>query len=343
MSTHSVSKFYPKPLNHNRFCRNGQVPSGSFIAQVAQGINHTVAWRRKTIGRHYRPVAAIPAGAAGTTSAWHFHFRAGYGAKQLWAVLQHAPASASGTDPYGYMNVTISGGSTTASNELHTPPTGNSDVPENFGWGVLYADITGGTEYEVEVVFEDYFRGKSIMLFEVGDHPVDTSNGGTVDPRTGVGVNILDASQEDYHQAQTDLITYNRTHFLAWTRDAVGTAPSITGATPTNIIDRSSTGNASATSPGFQFDGTYLAELGQTTVTIKVWVRAEQTTAGSGSVQLVDTAGTVLASISSITTAGWYSTTANITAGDTKFDIQARTLLGGQTIRVDAVSAYVDG
>jgi hypothetical protein len=351
MATHDVPGYYPNIIQHNAHCRNGMPVSGPLARQIAHGMNHVAAHRTKLVFAKCLDLDSIPAGAAGTTTPWHFRCHAGHNAYEmvfdmLLATCDDILAEAPMVD----WDVTIAGGATTTTDTAYygainaAPP----DYPDGFHFArIRYVLPTKNETYEVELNLNDYARIAAATVYITGENPADDANTGVVDPRIGVGSPILDTDITGILDAGTELWQRNGVHLFSWSRDNAGSAPSETDVTYVNPFD-GSVGNPTAATWGQRLVTTYMNSYSQTTIPCILAVRAQRT-AGAGvvannAVQLIDTAGTTHAEVTGIgNTEQWYmDTSVSWPAGTTKFDIQMRTDTtgAGDTVRLDAVCLY---
>lgn len=345
MSIISVPLSLPRKLHERRFARNGMFAAANFYARAANNLNHINLYRRKEVFNYARPIGppgggspGIGAGAAGTVTRWRFRCHTGHAAAQLHFKMGIALAETSGTDPYVEWDVTIAGGATTTSSEIHYGFTSISktDVPSEWAWPGVSVDVSPNTTYECALKVVDYARPFACSVFEIPHAPDDSVDHFT---RLGYAVTqpILDADRGDFLAALTNLWKHNATSLIHWTRDT--TSPTRVSATFINILDNTSTA-ISASTPGYTFDLSQHQTANRATVPVVFAVHGSTSAGSAGKVRLRTTGGTDLAAIVNVGTASqWYTTTALLPVGSTKADLQFA-CDGANTLTLNAVSLY---
>lgn len=347
MALHNVPTIYPGNVHWTAHCRNGLIPNATFMRQVLDGHNFVAAYRHKQVFAISQNLASIDAGAASTVNHWRFRFHAGNNVDELVFFMGVARTdNASAADPYVFWTVTPTGGAAVNTNELHifNLDTSPDDAPDEFAWQkIRYTIPTRDTTYECEMRTVDYARPFSCLAYTTGSIPVDDTLAGVCDPTVSYMSPIHDIDQLDVHEAGTVLWQNNAAHVMSYSSQAVADSHSQNSATYTNIFD-ASTGTPSASTQGIQFDLTSHNSYSRTTVPVVLSVYGQRT-AGAGTItnntlQLIDTAGTTLISVSSIgNTEQWYNATGTLPTGSIKADLQLRTD-AADTIRIDAVSIF---
>lgn len=336
MSTHDVSTTIPRLISRNGFVRNTLPVMGLYGKKVWHATNHCLIHRRKTVITKALDLRSITAGAAGTNEVWHGRFHSGHGARVLVARIGMAPVDNSGAvDPEIFM--TVNAGQT---EKVHQNYENETDVADSFGIGQIVESISSDVVITWSLTLVDFARAHSICIYELGDFQADTDDGG-IDPRLGQSSPLLDSNHKSLHEAQTELWKSNAAHLFSWSRDNAATAPTFTTAnTYKNFWDATSAGAAATTTPHLTLEVTNHDSVVSTNVPIVMQVRGERTVGGGTClVQINDDSDTQLIEVGPITADGWYSATANLTAGTIISSIQVK-VPNGSTLRIDALSIY---
>lgn len=342
-------RLYPGRIHWRRWCRNG-MPVQTVHAQVANGVNHCAAFRRKMVFAKALDITNLSAGVSGSREKWRFAFRSGYNARYVMVVIGQArPDNTGGSDARVDLQYGTLGGSLTTSLAARFPDASSSpsDVPSEFAYSRIYFSVSDNTEYEVVVRAHAYARPFCCVAYEIGDErDLDPADNGLVDQNHGVGSPILDEHHEELALESWRLWERNAAHLMAWSVDDQTGYYDHSGTTPTNVIDRSSTGNPSTVTPGFRYILNNSNRQGNANVNVKFAVYASGSTGiqNNNTVLILDTSGTVLASIQNINAASpkWWTTTAAVTAATTKYDIQVRSNTGGTSVQVYAAALWVE-
>lgn len=307
------------------------------MSRLLKATNHCVAERGKLVFNHCNNIASLSAGSSGTITPWYGRYYCGEGAGNLVARVGLAPTGTAGTD--GEVYLTVAGVNT---DKIHLPPNAaHTDKADDFAYFDIVYDnsANAGSAVEWSLSAVDYARPFSLSLFQYGENPVDTANGGTVNPLLSSGGPILDSTHSDLAQAHWDLWRYNATHLFSWSRDWLTSAGFVGNGTYTNIFDSTTTGGAATTAPGFYGETTYHDRVNHD-VAVEFAVHASVDSGTTGAVRLVDSSNTTIAEITGIgTTSQWYTTTTTLTAGNALYTIEAKcdSLI---TISVEAVSLF---
>jgi len=338
MSTHGASMSVPRIISAHAFTRNTLPVMGVFGKKVWDATNHCLLYRRKTVVTKCLDVQNLPSGASGTNVRWYGSFHAGHGARALQARIILAPVdNASATDAETHLTIGV-----TDTWKIHQNYEGLADTHDNFSLGLITAAITSDSVVTWSVTAIDYARPIAIEIHELGGYEADTADGG-VDPRIGQASPLLDSSHKQLHEAQTEMWKTNACHLYSWSTDGgKGVAPTFNDGTYTNIWDATTTGGASVTTPHIVLETTYHNTVGSTNVPIVFAVRAERTSGSDTcTVQLVDDGNNQLAVTGAITADGWYTATANLTAGTIIAAVEVACAGDpASVVRLDAVSIW---
>ncbi len=333
---------YPPLVHVHRHADNGFAPDDGFYGHVTAAMAHTVAFRRKLV---YRRVCALgePGGITGTP--WRWHCRAGVGAVRfiVYAVLGLDDRNLA-ADPYITVAITKVSGPTTTSMDFHggASTRAATDAPEEFSPGLQVMDAVAGEVYTGAVTFADNVRVIALLVWEDAAAVVTEANHPHSEWTPSAGSPIYDAYIENELDGVGDLIRYNGGLRADW-HMVDGTARTRTSATLINLIDNTSTGNPTASTPGFTFNTQYRNTISKTTVPI-VFAVYGSIAAGSGTVKLVDTSGNVAATLTiNSATPQWFTVAGAISASSSvKYDIQYAGD-GANAVSVLAVSIYEEG
>ena len=344
-----------------RWCRNGSIPDAFLPRQVAIGLNHALAYRKKVF-----LVAGNALAFGGPTSdvtgAYRAFMRTGYATTQLrFDVLLGVGAIHFGTpnpEPHVDIVVTPSGGAALDTESIyygqHDSASDPTDAPHTLASFTRNVDVSADTAYEIRIDALDGARILGITGYEYADPEVDGSVDYYAELAPSVTQPILDSIRQDLLQGLSETWKVNGAHLLTWPGLGTGVARTFTTTTETNIIDGSST-SVSASTPGYYF-GT--AGSGQSALaTLKRLCRYKddddlpitvaaygQTSSGTGPVALQDSTGTgpTLQVTSSL---GWHTTDTTLSAvegyASSKLDLRAwHDAGGGPTLSVYAVSIF---
>lgn len=315
----------PKVIQPHRFAFNGAPPQGSLYKLLTRAQNHVLRYRRKELfsfGRVYvgQTAPIWPGGvSSGETVYWRSRFHTGYAAKRIVFQTQMAlDNSASSVNPRVRWSVTPASGSVAYTNYASLGEYNGSplDVPSEIATANTSYTCQPTTWYEVACLGYDNARPVACCVYEDSLEP-ETGTDFYTPVGHSLDAPIYDAHREEMIPAGTSMWQRNAAPLWTW---AVTAANVLTrsSATYVNAIDQSSTSN-SHNSPGVKIDLSYLTTYSRTVVPTVFQVYASAV--GTGKVKLLNSAGSDVAEITGITTAGWYTTTANVTAGAEKFDL----------------------
>ena len=327
-----------KALQTSQVLRNGRYPSAYTQTHLAECTNQIAKYAYKAVEFHC-PISVIPArnGSDASRTRWRGVWHTSPFAKYLWVRFQMAQVgdntgTSASQDPYGKVLIELSNGDDVGTASFHWGYTtaAASDVPSNFGYGLLplvdtngnRVTITGDTDYYVTCSDEQSARMIGVSIFEEC-HPADTANG-YVETAVSTGGPIEDCDRGPTG-TQLGVIPILRT---AWKRGAANlwhwasnidsSAPGRITATSRNWIDQT-VAFSDASHPSVKLDLTNRSTVRRTTVPVKWFVNAVMSPAAGtdGLITLVGLSGGSVATITiNSTTQAWYSTTANIVAGE---------------------------
>lgn len=332
--------YYPALISPNRAARNGMYPSTGFYAHLQRAHNHLVGVRHKTVfQRSWRLGDKTYAGASATNLA-RFRFRSGHGAEYLRIVgLLCASITGAGGDPrfeIELVNVTDAVTTTAGPWPGYLDISSAGDEPST--WRIINDSIAiaPGKVYTATVKTYNSCRPMSLLVMELGGGTITEA----VDYYSQFGVTsdapIFDATREKILGGLGAMYRQNGGLQVNWAM-LDGSARTRSSATAANVVNGTSTGTPTAATPGYSCDLRYRNSSSRTTVPVELAVYGS-IPAGSGTVRVIDTAGTThLTATVNNATPQWFTATGSITASDLKFDFQLAGD-GANTLSLYAVS-----
>jgi len=359
MSNIRVPTFLQKPVAPRSNARNGRFPSAAFAKSMADLTNQAILVRTKEVARFFTHVTQTPSspmipnsGGAGERNRWISAFHSSPFVNRLWAIITLAQSTTAGRNPYGRIRCETMAPATVGDATVYAGTTAtngtNTDTPAFFASIVVpFIDPSDGSivtipaDTDLTLTFSDFddARMLSATVFEEAQVP-DTLTG-YVDANVSVLAPIIDATREQIATRLNAQWKAGAAHLFNWAADSASAAVTTTSSTAKNLVDRTSTTVAFFT-PGYTLDLTNTTRLSTTTsgTLVTMWVNAKDSTAGNGTVQLVDGGASVMGSITGFTTSQtWQSTTFFLPAAVAKYDLQFKTSAG--TLTVYAVSVYM--
>ena len=196
--------------------------------------------------------------------------------------------------------------------------------------------VTAGKVYTATFKTYDSCRPMALLVMELGGGTITEA----VDYYSAANMvsdaPILDATREIILGGLGAMYRQNGALQVNWARDD-GSARTRSSATAANLVDGTTTGTPTAATYGYSCDLRYRNSSSRTSVPVELAVYGS-IPAGSGTVRVIDTAGTThLTATVNSATPGWFTATGTITASDLKFDFQAAGD-GVNTLSVYAVS-----
>ncbi len=345
-----MSEWIPPLIHHQRDTLNGHYPAAGFYSRAIAAENFltdygdrcvfSAAWRLGQYGQFPDT----------TTTLRRHRFRSRYGAKYLRAVVKTGRAYnwSAGVGPpvptTGAGNVTItvtlSGGGTQTLGPFASPEDDNAvptDAPSTWTIAMDSIEIASASVYECAVVVQHYGRPLSVELHEHGDlaptESVSYHNGLIAQ----AGTEITEATRSRLLIGLSNMYRQNGGTVAHWGL-AAGTAFTRTSATFINLIDNATAAPPTAATPGWHLDFGYRCTHSRpTTVPFEFSVYGSVAAGAGGSVRIVNSAGTALATATITGAAGWYTATGLISTTAGKFDLQYAGD-GANLLTVNAVS-----
>lgn len=345
-----VSKDCVPRIDAFQWARNGAVPDARFFNLVSAGMNHVLAYRRKTVFQIWDRTwvnTGLPGPTAITQHRFRFH--SGYAAQQLRMHYALGRDDAADDAPLVTLSISVAGSGVYSTIPIHYGQTSagdGSDAPDVLLWGDRGWSISPNTTYEVSVTVEEG-RVVGLLAYERGIDAPDGSDffsNGT----SSYGV-INDGNRQRFTLGLSSMWKRNGAHLYNWSCN--GTAKTITGATWTNPID--ATTAVASTSAGVILGDSLLEPYGRrvqaTYATMCVYGQVTGG-AGTGEVRLESDYGGASPTLCAVTGIGttlqWYATNQILGAGNfapdeySKVDLQHR-MNGAGTMNLYAVSLYL--
>jgi hypothetical protein len=357
-----VTKAAVPPIQTDRFFRNNKHPDASAFNQMNEQMNQGMVFRTKEAFSFFGPCGLWPTGIggffiggqggsfAGSTKRWRGAFHTSPYTHALVArVVMCPPHSNYNNDTYATLKIYSDATETTlvSTTEFHYG-VGPSNVSVG-GWQYhriidkFIEGLSADTDYYLVFSDENYGRLQSCAI---ADMQSMSDYNGYLPVNFTEQTQILDTDIENLVSAMPSLWKRGGAKVFNWTVDYNAFNP-VTNNTATfkNVLDTSVT-TVSAATPGWTLDMRYKNRLSQTTVPCVLKVCGSWLNGGSasgGTVQLVNSAGTVIATLGGGT--GWNSTTpkwlevaVNMPATLDKYDLQFK--IGTAGTQIGTLSLY---
>lgn len=326
-----TSKAASPPIQLDRFCRNGQHPDVAFINATSEAANSAMLYRTpehfSILGMSQSPLS----GTASSRNRWRFAFHTTpYSHAIFAAVILLPPDDGHDQNTHGkltiYSDVAEAVEVTSATFIYGPSPTGTSSASGFPYWKTVSKLIEGldaDTTYYAKFSDETYGRLHSATV--LGLQSMTENFDGYLAMSNTSETPIVDVHRENLAIATRALWRRAGAKVFNWSVEADASAQTNATATPTNVLDETST-TVSAATPGFTLDMRRKARRSQSGVPVvmKVFCSTDIGT-GVGRIYLKDSAGnTVLSFTDSIpvTTPGWLSVSGNLPATEDKYDLQ---------------------
>ena len=335
------------PIQVRRFARNGKHPDADLEVAKNEHLNQIAMYRTKQIY-----CGVVSSGRTNSnTVLWRFAFHSGPLAFSMFVRMMLAPGFSQQltmtVDLYSDATETTLVSSTTFNQNDPTGGTGS------FGWQALkpidqYIAIAADTDYYVKVSKAGCVAMGCVFI-ELASMTQNFS--GYLPQNVHAQGNILDVFRQNQATLIKNLWKRNCAPVFIWTVEpgalnTLNSGPSpftykvTTSTTGTNVLDLTST-TVTVNTPGWTPDLTGKARLSQTggvPCIMKVFGLVD---AGTGTVELKDSGGSVVASVAVTSVAGqWTSSTAfNLPASVAKYDLHYR-VTAGNTFSIWACSVY---
>ncbi len=333
--------YYPPIISPNRDAQNGMYPATSFYGRIQQAHNHLVGFRHKTVfQRAWRLGNKTYSGASATNLA-RFRWRTGHGAAYVRIVGVQCASNSSTGDPRTELElVNFSDTVTTTAGPwqgfIDVASTG--DEPSTWRIFTDTIAVTPNKIYHATFKTYDSCRPMSLLVMELGGGTVTESVNYYSAANMVSDAPIFDATREKILGGLGAMYRQNGALQVNWA-NGDGSALTRSSATAINVVNNSSTGTPTTATPGYSCDLRYRNSSSRAGVPVELAVYGS-IPAGSGTVRVIDTAGTThLTATVNSATPGWFTATGTITASDLKFDFQAAGD-GVNTLSLHAVSLY---
>jgi hypothetical protein len=324
---------------------NGYYPQSGTGRVLLDGLNHVLAYRRKTIFSHFADLETLSTTQANPIQVYRGYFRTGEGATStslnlFFHWIMGPAGNVAAVDPFSYWSLKKVGGATTTTTEAHFGPFKATPWgPSSLGEWTAFLPVDRNSEYEFWLNVENYGRPVGACVFEVHDSsftsasPVIVSDPGTI----AMGNPITDLQHSQMMQYGLSIWKHNGAHLFSWGLDedptvGGGQAPTRTSATAANAFDQTKTTFA-ANDRGVKLQTRYHSPAHATTTTACVfaaWGKVVSTS--SGTVTLRDSGGT-LATLSTFSSAGeWKTTTFNLSGTVDTTELQFYIAGGGDDV-----------
>lgn len=342
MSTHAVSRKIPRIIHPRRYARNGELVKAAVGGQLADSLNHTLAYRRKCVMAWSQDWTSIPGGVFGPADWVHGAFYAGVGADKVRFLIGMVPDdSGLGADPEVYIKLGEVGMSLSTSDSLHYGLSDGGTVNElgDLYRGEIDISVTEGTVYEWKLVVEDYARPVFCCAYEIAGSPVDTADG-AVEPTMYVNTPITSTQHQDMLELADEMHRKNGTQLIAFTQPS-NTAVVYEGNSYQNILD-TSIGSHSSTSPGWTIDLSRHRTVNDFKAKCWFGVRADARD-DDATVRLTNGLSNFDLTLVSAAGLSWQYTTVDLPAGQHKWDVLVKSDSGDtefDDVQLDAVALF---
>lgn len=347
----NVTKAASPPIQTDRFFRNGKHPDASAVNQMSEQLTQAFLFRSKECFSIIGDLGSTPgiqaSSSAGSTKRWRFAFHTGgHSHSLLVRAVMYPPGSVGnfGNDTYSKLLIYSDATESTlvSTTELHYGP-GPSNALVG-GWQyhhIIDKFVTGldnDTDYYAVVTDETYGRIQSMAVADL--QSVTEKNSGYTPTNFTEQTPVLDIHRENMVDQLPLLWKSGGAKVFNWTTNVQSSPFQTTSATPTNILDGTST-TVTSSSAGYTLDMRYKTRLSQATVPCVLKVCASVSTGTLGRVYLKNSGGTVASFLNGWTsTPSWQSVTVQMPATLDKYDLHADDNGSAGTFSVYAACLY---
>lgn len=335
-----MSEWFPPLIHWQRDALNGHYPSSIFYAKAVEAENHITGYRDRSVFRRAWLLGNVAYGYTGTTSVARFRFRSRHGAKYLRMTMLILKSIGGGSTPDPSIDVDVTEvgvGTISTRFAAVAEVVGGDDKPSDWRIATAVVALTPNAEHTVLIDLNDYARLGSCEFHEVGNATVSESTNYYNSLVPQAGTQILDTTRSRLLIGLSNMYRGNGgtiAHFGLLN----GGASTRTSATFINLIDNATAAPPTAATPGWHFDFSYRCTHSRpTTVPFELSVYGSVAAGSGGSVRIVNSAGTALATATITGAAGWYTATGLISTTAGKFDLQYAGD-GANLLTVNAVS-----
>lgn len=330
-------------IQPGRHVQNGKAVRATVELDMRRVANQLVAHRTREQFVAPGVCAPIPGSSTTDVERWRYYTKTGPFTTRIRIDVILARQKAVlvgdfefiGTDPHVEFTLTDDNVGPVGSLEFHPGPVvAVTDAPSEWTHMVGFLDVDPSTEYHGVFELVDHGRIVTATVTELAADP-DTDNG-YLAPAPAAGANIYAADRENLAAIANAFPDVGRQLLnLSTSDDATGFSTS--SGTGVNLIDLAST-DFDADVPGVWIDlaGKDLSRWGGE-VPVAFWAFGRRT-GTTGSVDLVDSTGSPIATIALGPTFTWHATTVNLPATEDKYFITLRAT--GGAAQVLHVSLY---
>lgn len=330
-----------------QWCRNGKQPNALFESLKSQSANFASVFRTKEVFRASGQLQNLESPGPGLTPRYYFAFHSGPYAHALYVLPAMAGYAQSSTQSSGMQFDLTTGGVTSSTTFTYgtTPygPVSYGPSFESIRTVPQAIAIEPDTDYTVTISSVDNGIIVGLVVAELAS--LTENNQGYAPENFAQGSNIYAENRASLASMSSQLWKRGGAQVMNAYRDnGVGaTAWTISTATPTNIIDGTTT-SVTSQSPGWMFDLTGKARLSQNgRVSVRMAAYGEVTSgAAIASVYLLDQNGNVLLELDgfeSFTSLTWISDITTLPATLGRYYIFAR-CDGSHLFDLRAISIY---
>lgn len=338
-------------IQPNNLTRNGKPVSMTAEQQLRRVANQVLAYEGKELFSAFGIVPCLDSSPSASRTRWRFRGKVSPHVTQVQVMFRmamqndEATGQPAGTPSDAAVKFELfdAANAVIGTVEHHygsqNPLLKPADTPDT--WNIVFAtiDVTGGDE--VHGLFTELNQGRliSALVYELGPAP-DTDNG-YLGTGPGQGSNIYADERARLIAAANDTWLGGGAQALNLNCNDDGSAFTLVGSTPTNIIDTTST-TISAATPGIFFDGTGKGLDNAGGVLVELW--AYGSTTDEAYVELKDSTGAIVGNVTFTGgTAAWHSSGPFlIPTTAAKYDVHAYSTTG-ETINLWTVSLYEVG
>jgi hypothetical protein len=340
-------------IETDRWFRNGKHPDAKAMNLMNAAMNAAMLFRTKTAFEFTGYIGTssghILSSSAGTRDVWRAAFHTSpYTHALLVRALLYPQKNGFEYDSYTTLKIYSDTTESTlvTETEFHYGPNPLQSSSLS-GWQHLKVvdkfveGLTADTDYYALISNVDYGLCTSIVAADM--QSMSENYSGYLPTNFTEETQILDKYRENLVTAIPPMWKRGAAKILNWSVLQQSSPQTITSATPTNLIDGTSTTYGSSI-PGYQLNMTGKARLSQSTgVPFRMVVFGKSSTDGKGRVYLKDSAGTTICSITDSWNTGagaWQTTTGVLPASDQKVYLVYDDNSSTGTLSIYAASLY---
>jgi hypothetical protein len=337
------------PIQVARWARNGKHPNALLESMKADEVNSAAIFRTKEVFRTFGNCGQF---GAGSGTRWRCAFHTGPYTQYLDVEVSLIQNSGFSASSYGQVDITPGDGSAVLTDTFPTGVATNTLIIDRIR--PLSRRFYVKPDMDYTVVFSDH--GSNMCAANIRELASLTAFvGGYLPQNIAATGPILAGYRKNAAEIARNLWRRGGAQLLNWCNEDGTNLPATTSTTYTNLVEATvsagvTTLGSSSVTPntlGYILDTTYRARRSQqaTGVPVRFCACMFVNSAGAdGAVRLVNSAGTVVASLTSQwTLAGgvaWATGTATLPIGLDKYDLQFAAVVGGTQVSCYAVSIY---